>query len=54
MQINSDSITYRKNGADYAYFLGFYNYTRSRITGTRLYRIISYFEGHLPHQKSVH
>ena len=28
-------------------------YTRSRITRTRLYRIISYFEGHLPHQKSL-
>ena len=30
------------------------NYTRSRITRTRLYRIIAYFEGHLPHQKSLH
>ena len=29
-------------------------YTRSRITRTRLYRILSYFEGHLPHQKSLH
>ena len=29
-------------------------YTRSRITRTRLYRIIAYFEGHLPHQKSLH
>ena len=29
-------------------------YTRSRITWTRLYRIIAYFEGHLPHQKSLH
>ena len=30
------------------------NYTRFRITRTRLYRIIAYFEGHLPHQKSLH
>ena len=30
------------------------NYTRSRITQTRLYRIIAYFKGHLPHQKSLH
>ena len=29
-------------------------YTRSHITRTRLYRIIAYFEGHLPHQKSLH
>ena len=29
-------------------------YTRSRITRTRLYQIIAYFEGHLPHQKSLH
>ena len=29
-------------------------YTRSRITQTRLYQIIAYFEGHLPHQKSLH
>ena len=29
-------------------------YTRSRLTRTRLYRIIAYFEGHLPHQKSLH
>ena len=29
-------------------------YTWSRITQTRLYRIIAYFEGHLPHQKSLH
>ena len=29
-------------------------YTRSRITRTCLYRIIAYFEGHLPHQKSLH
>ena len=28
-------------------------YTRSRITRTRLYQIISYFEGHPPHQKSL-
>ena len=30
------------------------NYTRSRITRTCLYQIITYFEGHLPHQKSLH
>ena len=29
-------------------------YTRSRTTRTRLYQIIAYFEGHLPHQKSLH
>ena len=29
-------------------------YTRSRITQTRLYQIFAYFEGHLPHQKSLH
>ena len=29
-------------------------YTRSRITRTRLYQIIAYFEGHLQHQKSLH
>ena len=29
-------------------------YTRSRITRTRLYQIIAYVEGHLPHQKSLH
>ena len=29
-------------------------YTRSRITRTRLYQIITYFEDHLPHQKSLH
>ena len=28
-------------------------YTRSHITRTRLYQIITYFEGHLPHQKSL-
>ena len=28
--------------------------TRSRITRTRLYQIFAYFEGHLPHQKSLH
>ena len=31
-----------------------WKYTRSRITRTRLYQIIAYFEGHLPHQKSLH
>ena len=29
-------------------------YTRSHITRTHLYQIIAYFEGHLPHQKSLH
>ena len=29
-------------------------YTQSRITRTRLYRIIAYFEGYLPHQKLLH
>ena len=29
-------------------------YTWSHITRTRLYQIIAYFEGHLPHQKSLH
>ena len=29
-------------------------YTRSRITRTCLYQIITYFEGYLPHQKSLH
>ena len=29
-------------------------YTRSRITRTRLNQIIASFEGHLPHQKSLH
>ena len=30
------------------------NYTQSCITGIRLYQIITYFNGHLPHQKSLH
>ena len=30
------------------------DYTWSRITRTCLYRIIAYFEGYLPHQKSLH
>ena len=34
--------------------LYFIIYTRSHITQTHLYQIITYFEGHLPHQKSLH
>ena len=44
--------TFRQYNADGERHI--YMYTRSRITRTRLYRIITYFEGHLPHQKSLH
>ena len=48
-----------KYGVKLSQYFNFHNisggiYTWSRITRTRLYRIIAYFEGHLPHQKSLH
>ena len=40
-----------KNGQQQWYIA---QYTRSCITQTCLYQIITYFKGHLPHQKSLH
>ena len=45
----------RRGGASFAFEQNLPAlYTRSRLTRTRFYQIITHFEGHLLHQKSLH